>query len=147
MNMAAIEDYLKRPYHIEIVWSESEDGDSGWVAEVKELDGCIAQGRSHDELFENIERAMTAWIDDALQDGDPIPDPHEEPSYSGNVLVRMPPWLHRQLVSAAGREGVSLNQFAVALLANTIGPVGRDPSKRGAGPRPAPLTPRQASRA
>ena len=79
---ATIEEYLKRPYHIEIVPSVSEDGDSGWVAEVREFDGCIAQGRSRAELFENIERAMTAWIDDALGVGDPLPDPYEEPSSS-----------------------------------------------------------------
>ena len=125
MSTVMIEDYLKRPYHIEIVWSASEDGDSGWVAEVKELDGCIAQGHTRDELFENIERAMTAWIDDALETGDPVPDPYEEPSHSGKVLVRMPPWLHRELASAARREGVSLNQLVVSLLANRIGPVGQ----------------------
>ena len=123
MSTAMIEDYLERPYHIEIVWSASEDGDSGWVAEVKELEGCIAQGRTRDELFENIERAMAAWIDDALEAGDPVPGPYEEPSHSGKVLVRMPPWLHRELASAARREEVSLNQFVVSLLANRIGPV------------------------
>ena len=123
MSTVTIEDYLQRPYHIEIVWSESEDGDSGWVAEVKEFDGCMAQGRSREELFENIERAMTAWIDDALEAGDPVPAPYEEPSHSGKVLVRMPPWLHRQLASTAAREGVSLNQLVVSLLANRIGPV------------------------
>ena len=121
MNTATIADYLKRPYHIEIVASTSDDGDAGWVAEVKELDGCIAQGRTHDELFENIDRAMTAWIDDALEAGDPIPEPHEEPSHSGRVLVRMPPWLHRELVGAAECEGVSLNQLAVSLLAHGVG--------------------------
>ncbi len=80
MSAATIEDYLRRPYHIEIVTSESEDGDSGWVAEVRELKGCIAQGRTHAELFENTERAMTAWIDDALHAGDPIPGPTEASS-------------------------------------------------------------------
>lgn len=125
MSTVTIEDYLQRPYHIEIVWSESEDGDSGWVAEVKEFDGCMAQGRSREELFENIERAMTAWIDDALEAGDAVPDPYEEPSHSGKVLVRMPPWLHRQLASTAAREGVSLNQLVVSLLANRIGPAGQ----------------------
>ena len=29
MNAETIESYLKQPYHIEIVWSESEDGDAG----------------------------------------------------------------------------------------------------------------------
>ncbi|MYE31779.1 MAG: type II toxin-antitoxin system HicB family antitoxin [Chloroflexi bacterium] len=121
MTVLPVEDYLRRPYHIEIVASVDEDGDSGWVAEVRELQGCIAQGRTHDELFENVERAMTAWIDDALEAGDPVPEPHDEPSHSGRVLVRMPPWLHRDLVVAAQREGVSLNQLVVSLLAHGTG--------------------------
>ncbi|MCY3656232.1 MAG: toxin-antitoxin system HicB family antitoxin [Chloroflexota bacterium] len=123
MTALSVEDYLRRPYHIEIVASEDEDGDSGWVAEVRELQGCLAQGRTHDELFQNIERAMSAWIDDALEAGDPVPEPHEEPSRSGRVLVRMPPWLHRDLVVAAEREGVSLNQLVVSLLAHGTGAV------------------------
>ena len=130
MSTVTVEDYLQRPYHIEIVRSESEDGDSGWVAEVKEFEGCIAQGRTRDELFENIERAMTAWIDDSLESGDPVPDPHEEPAYSGKVLVRMPPWLHGELASAAAREGVSLNQLVVSLLANRTGQLSASRSGR-----------------
>ena len=121
MNAEVIESYLKRPYHIEIVWSESEDGDSGWVAEVKELRGCIAQGRSREELLENIDRAMEAWIDDALEAGDAIPEPRVDASYSGKVLVRMPPYLHGELAAEAERQGVSLNQFAVTLLARGAG--------------------------
>ena len=37
MRAATLEDCLKRPHHIEIVTGESEDGDSGRVAEVCEL--------------------------------------------------------------------------------------------------------------
>ena len=121
MTTLTLEDYLRQPYHIEVVASTDEDGDSGRVAEVRELEGCIAQGRTHEELFENVERAMTAWIDDALEAGDPVPEPHEEPSHSGRVLVRMPPWLHRDLARAAEREGVSLNQLMVSLLAHGAG--------------------------
>ena len=75
-----IEDYLERPYQIEVVASASEDGDSGWVAEVRELRGCIAQGRTCEELSRNIRRAMTAWVDDALRAGGPIPEPRDEPA-------------------------------------------------------------------
>ncbi len=75
MSAELVESYLKRGYHVEVVSSESDDGDGGWVAEVEELRGCIAQGRTRDELFANVERAMTAWIGDALEDGDPVPPP------------------------------------------------------------------------
>ncbi len=121
MKKESIESYLKRPYHIEIVWSESEDGDAGWVAEVKELRGCIAQGRTREELLRNVDRAMEAWIDDALEAGDPIPEPRRDASYSGKVLVRMPPYLHGELAAEAERQGVSLNQLAVTLLARGTG--------------------------
>ena len=109
------------PWHIEIVHSETEDGDSGWVAEVRELPGCIAQGRTPDELFANIDRALQAWIWDAMEYGDPIPEPIGEPSHSGKVLVRMPPYLHGELAAEAERQGVSLNQLAVSLLARGCG--------------------------
>ena len=117
MSADTIQNYIKRPYHIEIVWSESEDGDAGWVAEVKELRGCIAQGRTREDLLTNIDRAIEAWIDDALEAGDPIPEPRADVSYSGKVLVRMPPFLHGELAAEAERQGVSLNQLAVTLLA------------------------------
>ncbi len=75
MSAENLTSYLNRPYRIEIVQSKNDDGDAGWVAEVKELRGCIAQGRSREELLDNIDRAMEAWIDDALEAGDPIPAP------------------------------------------------------------------------
>ena len=109
------------PWHIEIVHSETEDGDAGWVAEVRELSGCIAQGRSPDELFANIDRALQAWIWAVLESGETVPEPFEESSYSGKVLVRMPPFLHGDLAAEAERQGVSLNQLAVSLLARGCG--------------------------
>ena len=130
MTTETVEGYLKRPYHIEIGWSESDEGDAGWVAEVKELRGCIAQGRSREELLENIDRAMEAWIDDALEAGDPIPEPRGDTSYSGKVLVRMPPSLHGELAAEAERQGVSLNQLAVTLLARGAGLAGSGRSPR-----------------
>ena len=75
MSAEAVESYLKRPYHLQVVRSESDDGDGGWVVEVEELPGCIAQGRTSEELTGNVRRAMTAWIDDTLDAGDPIPAP------------------------------------------------------------------------
>lgn len=39
---------------------------------------------------------------------------------SGRVLLRMPASLHELLVAEAERDGVSLNQFAVAALASAV---------------------------
>lgn len=40
---------------------------------------------------------------------------------SSQILVRLPPALHEQLLALAKQQGVSLNQLAVALLAGGIG--------------------------
>lgn len=39
----------------------------------------------------------------------------------GKILARVPVALHEQLVAEAERQGVSLNQLVVALLAGGIG--------------------------
>jgi predicted HicB family RNase H-like nuclease len=46
---------------------------------------------------------------------------HHSGMSSGQLRVRMPPALHEQLVEEAARQGVSLNQLIVALLAGGVG--------------------------
>ena len=75
MVAGTVQDYFRRPYGIEVLWSEAEGGDAGWVAEVKELPGCIAEGRTGEELLENVRGAIEAWVNDPLEAGDPIPAP------------------------------------------------------------------------
>lgn len=64
-----------------------------------------------------IEDAMRAWIETALEDGYPIPEPRPTDQYSGKFVVRVPRSLHRQLAEAATRDGVSLNTFVNVALA------------------------------
>jgi hypothetical protein len=49
-------------------------------------------------------------------------EPRETEDYSGQFVVRVPRSLHRDLVQAAEREEVSLNQFALAALVRAVGP-------------------------
>jgi antitoxin HicB len=115
-----VEYYLKLPYTIEIIHDEGEEY-SGWFAKVVELPGCMTQADTLDELEEMIQDAMRAWIETALEDGYPIPEPRTEESYSGKFVVRVPKSLHRDLVDAAEREGVSLNTFVNTALSRIIG--------------------------
>jgi antitoxin HicB len=119
MEGKAVEDYLKLPYHIEIIRDDDEEN-PGWVARVIELPGCITQGDTFEELGEMIDDAMRSWIGVALEDGIPIPDPAPNEDYSGKFVVRLPRSLHRQLAEAAEREGVSLNQFVNVALARAV---------------------------
>jgi hypothetical protein len=50
---------------------------------------------------------------------------------SGRILLRLPSSLHAKLLEEAEREGVSLNQFAVAALAGAVGWRHEAPPRRG----------------
>ena len=59
-------------YEIIIYWSSE---DAIFVAEVPELPGCAAHGKTQDEALANTKQAVQLWIDTAKEFGDPIPEP------------------------------------------------------------------------
>lgn len=119
MNQLA--DYLNAPYHIELVRDESEDVAPGWVATVKELPGCIAQGDTQEETLANLRDAMESWLEFMIEEDRAIPPPSPEPSFGGRILLRVPASLHERLAWEAEREGVSLNQYLLGVAAASVG--------------------------
>lgn len=59
-------------YEIIIYWSED---DIAFVAEVPELPGCMADGRTYQEAVANVEVIIKEWIQTAKELGRPIPQP------------------------------------------------------------------------
>ena len=59
-------------YEIIIYWS---DEDEAFIAEVPELLGCMADGKTYREVIENLEVVIEEWIDTARGLGRPIPEP------------------------------------------------------------------------
>jgi predicted RNase H-like HicB family nuclease len=115
-GLEPLEYYLGREYPV--VLYAAEEG--GYVAEIEELPGCITQGETRDEACEAIEEARRAWLEACYEDGMEIPAPRTEQQYSGRMLLRMPRSLHRRLSEQARREGVSVNQYVVTLLAGEV---------------------------
>lgn len=114
--MKNLEYYLSLPYTVEIYPSEH----GGYVAKIAELPGCITQGETIAEAAEMAEDAKRAWLETALEEGVPIPEPVPE-EYSGRLVVRMPKSLHKRLAEMAARENVSLNQYITYQLARSVG--------------------------
>ncbi len=113
---------LRRPYR-KVIRGDAEEG---FLAEAPDLPGCQSAGETEIEALENLQEAMAAWFESALEHGDVVPRPSgPSGTFNGRVLVRMPKSLHRQLAERAAEEGVSLNQLAVAALARTVGAPGR----------------------
>jgi len=103
-----------------MILRKDEDGD--WVARIEELPGCTAHGKTRGEALENLEQVQAAWLEDALEAGDEIPEPqHNELLPSGKWLQRVPKSLHKKLAELAKQEGVSLNQMATSILAEAVG--------------------------
>ncbi|NEP54998.1 MAG: type II toxin-antitoxin system HicB family antitoxin [Moorea sp. SIO3C2] len=57
-------------YELIIYWSES---DQGFIVEVPELPGCMADGQSYVEAVTNAEVVIQEWIETAQELGRDIP--------------------------------------------------------------------------
>ena len=109
-----IDHYKELPYTREIV-----RGEDGYFVKIKELSGCISVGDSPEEALSMIDDALESWLETAIEDGVeiPLPEAMKEEELSGKFALRMPKSLHADLVKQAQKEGISLNQYIVALLA------------------------------
>jgi predicted RNase H-like HicB family nuclease len=59
-------------YEVIIYWSAEDDA---FIAEVPELPGCAADGKTHREALTNAEIVIREWIETAKDLGRPIPIP------------------------------------------------------------------------
>ena len=49
--------------------------DNVFIAEVPELPGCMAHGKTREQALKNVNQAIELWIDTAKEFGDRIPEP------------------------------------------------------------------------
>ena len=59
-------------YEIIIYWSSE---DEAFIAEVPELPGCMAHGKTPEDALKNVKDAIQLWIDTAREFGDSVPEP------------------------------------------------------------------------
>jgi predicted RNase H-like HicB family nuclease len=70
---------MESRYEIIIFWS---DEDNAFVAEVPELPGCMADGKTYHEALSNAEQIIQEWIETAREIGRPIPQPKGRLAYA-----------------------------------------------------------------
>jgi antitoxin HicB len=110
--MNKLDRYLALNYHKRLY----QDDEGDWIAEIDDLPGCVADGKTPGEAVENSRGAMQSWMESRISSGLDIPEPSVADDYSGRILLRMPKYIHRRLAIQAQREGSSLNQYIVSLL-------------------------------
>ena len=112
--MKTLNEYLKMPYRMELV----EDPDEGgFVVSYPDLPGCITCGETVERAIASAQDAKKAWLEATLEEGIEIHEPDSLEEYSGQFKLRLPRSLHRSLAEHSQREGISMNQYCVYLLA------------------------------
>jgi antitoxin HicB len=117
MSGKDLEYYLQLPYRIEVY-----PDDGGYTAAIPDLSGCLTFGDTLQEALSLIQDAKAGWLELAIENNQPIPEPALPPAdYSGKFTVRLPRSLHRRLAERARLEGISLNQLVNVTLAEAVG--------------------------
>jgi len=115
--MKTIDYYMDLPYRMEII-PDAEEG--GYTAKFPDLPGCLTCAETINDLMVSAEDAKRTWLAAAIENGIEIAEPAEEQDlsdFSGQFKLRMPKSLHRSLSVNAKKEGISMNQYCVYLLA------------------------------
>jgi predicted RNase H-like HicB family nuclease len=66
-------------YELVIYWSEE---DRGFVVEVPELPGCMADGETYEQAVANAQKVIEEWLATARDLNRPIPEPRGRLMYA-----------------------------------------------------------------
>lgn len=102
-NLPKTEQYL-----FSVGWS---DEDEAFIARVAEFPSLAAHGDTQEEALREIKGLVEFVIKELEESKEPIPEPFGKRTFSGRLVLRMPEYLHRQLVMEATQQGISLNQL------------------------------------
>lgn len=101
-------------YTYRVTWSAEDREHVGLCAELPSLSWLAS---TPEEALAGIRKLVAEVLDDLQRSGEAVPDAIAERRYSGELRVRIPPLVHRQLAMQAAEEGVSLNRLVSAKLA------------------------------
>ena len=101
-------------YTYRVTWSAEDAEHVGLCAEFASLSWLAP---TPEDALSGIRAVVADVVKDLRASGEPVPDAIAERRYSGELRVRIPPLVHRQLALQAAEEGVSLNRLASAKLA------------------------------
>lgn len=102
-------------FRYSVEWSTVE---REFVATVSEFPSLSWLAHTQLEALQGLEAVVASVIEDMVESGEEVPEPLAERKYSGRVVVRVDPSIHRKLAAEALRRGTSLNKHAADLLSH-----------------------------
>jgi hypothetical protein len=73
-----------------------------------------AHGGTAGQALAEIEEVVVATVEWMTEDGEKVPEPFGTKRFRGNLTLRVPATLHRQLAIHSAEEGVSSNQYILS---------------------------------
>lgn len=110
-----VKDKIVDKFSYRVIWSREDNEHVGLCAEFPSLSWVAP---SQVEALKGIVKLVGKVVEDMGHNEEVIPTPISKRTYSGQFKVRIPPFLHRQLVLEAEENHVSLNRLISAKLAN-----------------------------
>ncbi len=106
-------------YTYRITWSDDDEEFVGLCAEFPSLSWLA---RTPEEALQGIRKIVAQAVADMEADGESPPTPFSDRSFSGKLLVRIPPEVHRRLATRAAEQGISLNRLISSKLSAADSP-------------------------
>lgn len=100
-----LQHYMSLNYPSQITKIDEADG-GGFLIEVPMLKGCMSDGETVEEAYNNLEEAKKEWFTYMLENNLAIPEPADA-AYSGRFMVRIPKTLHKIITEQSKREGLN----------------------------------------
>ena len=96
----------------------SKEEGGGYLVEYPDIPGCMSDGETIEEAIVNGKEALRDCIDVFRESGRRLPKPGVE---AAQWRQRLPRTLYLKLTRQAASEGVSINSFVTAIIAEAIG--------------------------
>ena len=109
-RLAEIDHYTYR-----VIWSDEDEQYVGLCAEFPSLSWLAS---SPEEALQGILKVADKVVKDMKANGEHVPEPICSRRYSGKLMVRIPPEIHRRLALEAAEEDISLNRLVSTKLSS-----------------------------
>lgn len=104
-------DRVVEKYTYRIEWSEE---DEVYIGRCLEFPGLSAHGDTSEAALREIKIVVNESVKWLKEDKKTIPEPLGMRKFKGNLSLRVPPELHRELAIKSAEEGVSINQYILS---------------------------------
>ena len=104
-------------YMYRVEWSLEDQEYVGLCSEFPSLSWLE---KDPQKAFSGIMALVAETVEDMERNGEPIPEPLSDRVYSGKILLRTTPELHRKLAVQATEAKVSLNRYLNSHLTSVL---------------------------